>query len=672
MATGTITNTIKDPSGNAIASVIVTFTLKPGPGFRISDGTEIAEITTATSNSSGVYTINLEQNANITPTNSYYEVNEAVPQSLGGPNIWTIQVQSGTHTVLESLASILPPGSAMMSASNTPITLVTGESASAGTSSQFIRADASLGVPIGTPLTNAVEIGNSVDAGSSGEFADSAHVHAVASGLPSSLIVGGSNVAGTNAAFPHLDHKHGLPAFGVPVSTSNANSIGSSGLFSQSDHVHNTIGGGPSGSITPINLSVGESAAAGSANTFIRGDAVFGIALEAPAALTVGGSNIPGASSNFNAADHKHGLPAFGVPVSTGGANDIGSSGLFAQSDHIHNTVAGGGGSNTAITLHTGDTAAAGTSTNFVRGDAVLGIPVIAPTGLTCGNASNTTGVDTRFIRPDHVHATPKGIPLSNTLTNTAGSSGNFADAAHTHIGVGGLSPTLAVGDSASTGSSPLALRSDAVIGVPVGSPVSLVIGGTGSQGTSTDFPRSDHIHPLPAFGTPVAVGGSNQIGTSGLFAQSDHVHLSSGGTASQQVFTYAWTATASALVNSQTLSLTAVAGQSTFVYPGALTTQNVIVSFNVTGRSTITGGVWSIAPSWDAVGPTADQSVFGSAIDSTHVLFSGQTYHMLKHSATSTAAIPDFYVNLLAGMGSETITTPSHLTIQMVCMVAS
>lgn len=703
MATGTITNVIKDPAGNPVSTILIYATLKPGPGFR-ADGTEVAEITSTTSDNTGAYSLTLEQNSNITPTGTYYEIYENVPASYGGPNVWTIQVQSGSHTVLQSLATILPPGSAIMSGSNTPITLVTGESASAGTSPQFIRADASLGVPVGTPLSTAVQIGNSVSAGASGQFSDSAHVHAVTSGAPSSLTVGGGNVAGTSTAFPHLDHKHGLPAFGAPVDTGNANATGSSGLFAQSDHVHNTVGGGPSGSGAAITLSAGAAGASGVANTFVRGDATIGVPVavpttlqasvasntvgsstslaradhkhatptDFPTSLTPGGSNVAGTSLYFNSADHQHALPAFGTPVSTGGANSAGSSGLFAQSDHVHNTVGGAGGSNVAITIHPGDTAAAGTSGNFVRGDAVFGVPTTTPNSLTCGNNTNTAGTGTQFPRADHVHATPTGTPSSNALTNSAGASGNYSDAAHTHIGVGSATPSLSVGATAAAGSSALGLRSDVTIGVPTGSPSTLVVGGSNVAGTSTSFPHLDHIHALPAYGTPVGVGSSNQAGSSGLFAQSDHVH--SGTTSSStQVYTYAWTGTASSLVNGQTLTITAIAGQSAFTYPSAITAENVLISFNVTGLVNITStGIWAVQPNWDGVGPDSDHSICMIPINSTTAYFSGQSFHMLKNSNSSSGTSPTFSVALLAGSGASTITTATHLNIQMACLVAS
>lgn len=700
MATGTITNTIKDPAGNPVPTVLIYATLKPGPGFR-SDGTEIAEITTTTSNGSGAYSLTLEINTDITPTGTYYEIYENVPASYGGPNVWTIQVQSGSHTVLQSLASILPPGSAIMSASNTPITLVTGESASAGVSPQFIRADASLGVPVGTPPSTAVQIGNSVDAGASGSFSDSAHVHAVATGAPSSLTVGGSNVAGTSSAFPHLDHKHGLPAFGVPVSTSTTNTIGSSGLFAQSDHTHQTVGGtgGPTGSGSAITLSAGAAGASGSANTFVRGDATIGVpvaiptTLEAsvftdsagsstslsradhkhatptdfPTSLTPGGSNLAGTSLYFNSADHQHAIPAFGTPVDTGTANADGTSGLFAQSDHVHKTVGatGSGGSNVAITLGAGNTASAGVSNTFIRGDAVFGVPTNTPNQLTAGNASNTQGSGTQFARADHVHATPSAAAVSNALTNTAGSSGNYADAGHTHIGVGGVAPTLSVGASSAVGSSPLALRSDLTIGVPTGSPATLVVGGSNVAGTSTSFPHLDHAHALPAFGTPLSVGGSNQIGTSGLFAQSDHVH--SGTTTSAiTAWTYAWTVAGTSMTNSTSLTPTPISGQASFFYP--FDPEHVMVNFQVSGLGSKTGSTWSIRVFW--VAATCD--IAAVPLTTTDMYWSGSSFLTMKTNNASNTTPPTFQTNLLTGSGVDTMSIATTLTIVMTCVVGS
>lgn len=105
--TAQISNTIKDPSGVAVAGVAVTATLLPGPGFRIDDGTEVAEMVSTTSDGSGHWTLTLEQTANINPAGTYYLINEAIPAAQGGPDQWVIQVGGSNATLQASL--VTPP-----------------------------------------------------------------------------------------------------------------------------------------------------------------------------------------------------------------------------------------------------------------------------------------------------------------------------------------------------------------------------------------------------------------------------------------------------------------------------------------------------------------------------------------------------------------------------------
>lgn len=107
MATSTITGTITDPSGVAVAGVVVTARLMPVGGFRSADGSEVARLVTATSNGSGVYTLVLERNSGITPANTYYELSEAIPVANGGARVWTISVGASNQTVLAALVTPL-------------------------------------------------------------------------------------------------------------------------------------------------------------------------------------------------------------------------------------------------------------------------------------------------------------------------------------------------------------------------------------------------------------------------------------------------------------------------------------------------------------------------------------------------------------------------------------
>lgn len=111
MATSAITNTITDPTGTPLVGVTVNARLKPnGGGFRVSDSSEATTLVTTTTNGSGVWTLNLERNANITPGNSYYEVEERIPDTSGGSRTWVIQVGASNQSVYASLVST-PPSS---------------------------------------------------------------------------------------------------------------------------------------------------------------------------------------------------------------------------------------------------------------------------------------------------------------------------------------------------------------------------------------------------------------------------------------------------------------------------------------------------------------------------------------------------------------------------------
>ncbi|HET7486841.1 MAG TPA: LamG-like jellyroll fold domain-containing protein [Acidimicrobiales bacterium] len=107
MATSTITNVAKDPSGVAVAGITVIATLRPGPGFRVDDGSEVTAIKTTTSAGDGSWSLALERNANITPAGSWWEIEEVFADTAGGPRQWTIGVGAVNATLLASL--IGPP-----------------------------------------------------------------------------------------------------------------------------------------------------------------------------------------------------------------------------------------------------------------------------------------------------------------------------------------------------------------------------------------------------------------------------------------------------------------------------------------------------------------------------------------------------------------------------------
>jgi hypothetical protein len=104
-----MTNTILDPRGTAVAGVTVTARLRPGPGFRISDSSEVAGQIAGVTDARGVVTLTLEQNANINPAGSYWEWEEATPELAGGRKVYAAVMGPADATLVASLVSAPQP-----------------------------------------------------------------------------------------------------------------------------------------------------------------------------------------------------------------------------------------------------------------------------------------------------------------------------------------------------------------------------------------------------------------------------------------------------------------------------------------------------------------------------------------------------------------------------------
>jgi hypothetical protein len=107
VATSVITGTITDGAGAAVSGVTVLCTLKPY-GYRITEATAISARQSTTSNASGVYTFTLEEQSNITPQGSYYEIEEQIPVASGGRRVWIITVGASDAAVAASLLANVP------------------------------------------------------------------------------------------------------------------------------------------------------------------------------------------------------------------------------------------------------------------------------------------------------------------------------------------------------------------------------------------------------------------------------------------------------------------------------------------------------------------------------------------------------------------------------------
>lgn len=108
MATSTITNTLTDLNGDPVAGVTVIARLKPGAAFRVTEGTEIAPQDETTTDNDGIWSLALERQTNIDPSDTYYEIEERIPDAKGGPKFHSIQVGASNQTLQAARVDVLP------------------------------------------------------------------------------------------------------------------------------------------------------------------------------------------------------------------------------------------------------------------------------------------------------------------------------------------------------------------------------------------------------------------------------------------------------------------------------------------------------------------------------------------------------------------------------------
>lgn len=105
---GLLYNTILDPAQLPITGISVYAKLMPTAGFRLSVPlSEVARQVNTVSNSVGYWELPLESYLNITPSNTYYEIVEEIPQVDGGRRVWTVRV-TANQIVSVSAARITP------------------------------------------------------------------------------------------------------------------------------------------------------------------------------------------------------------------------------------------------------------------------------------------------------------------------------------------------------------------------------------------------------------------------------------------------------------------------------------------------------------------------------------------------------------------------------------
>ncbi len=89
--TSIATRTITDPSGVPVVGAVIVARLRPvAAAVRVDDLTAISGEVRTTTNASGVYSLTLERNGNITPANTYWEIEERIPRLNGGTKMWAV------------------------------------------------------------------------------------------------------------------------------------------------------------------------------------------------------------------------------------------------------------------------------------------------------------------------------------------------------------------------------------------------------------------------------------------------------------------------------------------------------------------------------------------------------------------------------------------------------
>ena len=231
-----------------------------------------------------------------------------------------------------------------------------------------------------------------------------------------------------------------------------------------------------------------------------------------------------------------------GPTGATGATGNTGPTGATGATGNTGPTGATGATGNTGPTGATGNTGPTG-ATGLTGPQPALSSAI--PTAETIGNAG-TAGVSTTASASDHVHPMPSsGTPVAIGTSNSAGSATTFALSDHVHNtpfsainnALGAANTSISVNSQKITNLLTPTVSTDAVTkgyvdgyisSYPVLSnttPTSETIGNSGSAGTAITASRSDHVHPMPSSGTPVAIGTANSAGVATTFSLSDHVH---------------------------------------------------------------------------------------------------------------------------------------------------
>lgn len=131
----------------------------PGSGFR-GDASEVARITRTTTDASGVWSVALERNADISPSGTYYQVVEKIPFA---ERKYNIQVGSTSQTLFAALITTPP---------SIPATAYLTQAAG---DARYVLAPGSFG---GAVDMSPVAYGDTADAGTEDAYARIDHRHA--------------------------------------------------------------------------------------------------------------------------------------------------------------------------------------------------------------------------------------------------------------------------------------------------------------------------------------------------------------------------------------------------------------------------------------------------------------------------------------------------------------
>lgn len=386
------------------------------PGY--SAAGELIGPHTATADASGVWSIDLVPNSQITPANTYYLLTEA-----GGTSPISVPAGGGPYTVGQVLVTP-PPTPAAMGITGVQ-TAVAGTVAGVRPEINFVAGPNTTVTGADNPGANRVDVTVSSTGGSPGTTVQPGTSYGLAS------------AAGALGSFAREDHQHGTPSLANAAPTGSgpgdSATAGVAALPARADHLH-----GRESFAAPGASAVGDTASAGSSGSVPRADHRH--AREAFAApvgpAAFGDAPTGGAAATIPRSDHTHGLPTLpaastsvtGIVRLDGNAADIqpagtaaaGATGKAADAGHVHPlqpwqfSVAKYGATgdlNVVVDAVTNGTAVVTSATGlFTAG--MVNKPVALKGGLTSGVTTLVTTVAS--------YQNPTQVTLSAAATSTA------------------------------------------------------------------------------------------------------------------------------------------------------------------------------------------------------------------------------------------------------------